>query len=138
MSKKNNRICKVCQEAYYFCPSCGKASASEKYKTMFCSENCHNIFETLSRFVIGTINKYEAKEIFSSLDLSKQNQFTESIKIDIDTIMKTNKKNKKKEKIEDIIVIDNNQSDNIILDNINTQLVVEEQEQIVVDTIPEF
>ena len=142
MSSKNNRTCKVCGEQYYFCPTCAKAPVSEKYKTMFCSKNCYDIFYTLSRLAVGTINKSEAKEIFYSLDLSKQNKFSESIKNDVDEIMKINKKNKKKEKSDiiehnDLIVVDNQVNDGVV-ENIEMQLIVDESNQILVDIEPEF
>jgi hypothetical protein len=143
MSKKDNRICKVCKEEYYFCPSCGSVSASDKYKIMYCSKNCYHILNTLSKLTIGTINKAEAKEALSSLDLSKQNQFSEGIKMEIDEIMKTGKKNKKKEKIDivynDEVVIVDSQLDNTVVENIEMQPIVnDEQDKAVVDIEPEF
>lgn len=120
MSNKNNRICKVCGEKYYFCPSCSKIPVTEKYKNMFCSKNCYDIFYTLSRLTVGTINKPEAKDILSSLDLSKQNQFSEKIKSEVDEIMKTNKKPKKKAKLEPVY---NNEA--IDVDDKNSEVTLE-------------
>jgi hypothetical protein len=142
MSKKDNRICKVCKEKYYFCPSCGAISASEKYKTMFCSKNCYDIFNTLTKVIVGSIDKSAARDILSSLDLSNQNQFNEGIKNDIDEIMKTSKKNKKKEKNDiiehnDLIVVDNQVND-VVVENIEMQLIVDESNQFSVDIEPEF
>lgn len=143
MSKKDNRICKVCKEEYRFCPSCGSVSASDKYKIMYCSKNCYNILNTLSKLTIGTINKSEAKEALSSLDLSKQNQFSEGMRMEIDEIMKTGKKNKKKEKIDiaynDEAAVIDSQLDNVFVENIEMQLIVDiEQDKAVVDIEPEF
>lgn len=104
---KNNRVCKVCGESYTFCPNCAGVSATEKYKTMFCSKNCRDIFHTLSRYSVKDVNKYEAKEILSSLDMSKRNSFSAAIKSDVDEIMGFNKKSfKKKEETAPIVAVE--------------------------------
>lgn len=100
---KNNRVCKVCGSEYNFCPSCARVPANEKYKTMFCSKNCRDIFHTISRYFVKDVAKDEAKEILYSLDLSKRNKFSDAIKADIDEIMGTNKKPFKK-KEEPVVV----------------------------------
>ena len=106
MAKKNNRVCKTCGESYSFCPTCAGVTATEKYRTMFCSKNCRDVFHTLSKYTIGVVTKDEAKEVLSSLDLSKQGKFSEQIKTDVEEIMGTNKKSFKKKIIEEPIVED--------------------------------
>ena len=103
---KNNRVCKVCGTEYHFCPTCSKVPATEKYRTIFCSKNCRDIFDTLSRYTVKTINKDETKEILSSLDLSKKAQFSEQIKADINEIMGTNKKSFKKKVFEEPVIVE--------------------------------
>lgn len=88
MSKKPNRECKVCGEHYYFCPNCSGSPATEKYRTMFCSKNCRDVFQTCVRYNMKHITKDEAKFDLSQLDLSKRAQFSEQLKADIDEIMK--------------------------------------------------
>lgn len=106
MPSKNNRKCKVCGEKYSYCPTCQDVSADERFKIMFCSKNCRDIFHTLSRYGVKTIDKSTANEILSSLDLSKQSQFADKIKSDIADIMKQNKKNKKKAKHEEFVAVE--------------------------------
>ena len=103
---KNNRTCKVCNEEYYFCPTCSRVPATEKYKTMFCSKNCRDIFDTLSRYTIKSIDKHETKEILSSLDLSNQSKFSDKIKANVESIMGTNKKSFKKKMIEEPVIVE--------------------------------
>lgn len=107
MASKQNKTCKVCGESYYFCPSCSR-SASDKYKTMFCSKNCRDIFHTCSRYTVGTIDKAMAKSILSELDLSNRNKFSERIKADLSNILKTKSKFVKKEvtPVEEPIVVE--------------------------------
>lgn len=101
---KNNRVCKVCGSEYSFCPTCAGVTATEKYRTMFCSKNCRDVFHTLSRYIVKDVTKDEAKEILSSLDLSKRNKFSDAIKADIDEIMGTYKKSFKKK--EDCVAVE--------------------------------
>ena len=104
MANKNNRTCKVCNELYNFCPNCAGVKAADKYRTMFCSKNCRDIFHTLSRHAMNDVTKDEAKEILSSLDLINIDNFSEQIKTDIDEIMGNNKKSFKKKAIEAPVV----------------------------------
>lgn len=108
MKKQNNRVCKVCQSPYHFCPTCERVAATEKYKTMFCSKNCRDIFHTCTRFAAGTIDKSTAKSILSDLDLSNRSNFSEQIKADLSNILKIKNKFVKKEiaPIEEPIVIE--------------------------------
>lgn len=83
---KNNRICKVCGESYSYCPTCGGASANEKYKIMFCSKNCKDIFDTCSAYNVGVINKETATTRLKELDLSKKSEFTGKLKENVDEL----------------------------------------------------
>jgi hypothetical protein len=93
---KNNRVCKVCGSEYHFCPTCAGVSVTDKYKTMFCSKNCRDIFHTISRYFVKDVSKEEAKDILLSLDLSNRAKFNDSIKADIDEVMGLNRKQFKK------------------------------------------
>ena len=96
MPTKNNRSCKVCGDQYYYCPSCVPLDAPDRYKMVFCSLNCKDIFDVVSNYAFKKTDKLTAKSILSELDLSKRNQFSEKISEDIDEIMKSPKKAKKK------------------------------------------
>ena len=86
MSKKANRICKTCQTEYYFCPNCNNVTAADKYKNIFCSKNCRDIFQTVARYNMNHITKDEARADLSKLDLSNLSNFSEQIKADVNTI----------------------------------------------------
>lgn len=123
MPIKNNRSCKVCGDQYYYCPSCVPLDAPDRYKMVFCSLNCKNIFDIVSNYAFNKIDKVAAKEMLSELDLSKRNQFPEKIKTDVDAIMKNPKKLKKKHYIvEDAtVVVDNEESVFIPIEEIFAQ-----------------
>ena len=63
---KNNRVCKVCNTEYFYCPTCTPREPS--YKTMFCSEGCKNVWDVLSRHGVG---KTDVKGAFSELNSLK-------------------------------------------------------------------
>lgn len=109
MPTKNNRSCKVCGEQYYYCPSCVPLDAPDRYKMVFCSLNCKNIFDVVSNYAFKKIDKVSARTMLSELDISRRYQFSDKIKTDIDDIMKNPKKLKKKLYIEEneaIAVVD--------------------------------
>lgn len=84
---KKNRICKACGESYSYCPNCSGATAAEKYRIMFCSKNCRDVFQACVRYNMKHTTKEEAKAELLKLDLSKRNHFSDQIKSDIDEIM---------------------------------------------------
>lgn len=89
MAKKLNRVCKVCHDQYYFCPNCSGVTAAEKYKIMFCSKNCRDVFQTCVSYDMNHITNDEAREKLSQLDLSKKSEFSEQLRAEIDAIMET-------------------------------------------------
>lgn len=73
---KTNRQCYLCQIKYEYCPDCGRHDPA--YMATFCSTNCRDIFQTLSRFGTGLISAEECKEYLEMLDLSKKDSYKES------------------------------------------------------------
>ena len=84
---KGNKICATCHSEYDFCPKCKKDKNKPLWYFSFCSQNCHNIYETTSNFENGKIEADEAKLQLESLDLSKLDDFGESYKKSINKIM---------------------------------------------------
>lgn len=85
--KENLRICATCHSKYDFCNHCSKDKNKPLWYFTFCSQNCHDIYETTSNFENGKINADEAKLQLNNLDLSKLDNFGESYKKSIDKIM---------------------------------------------------
>lgn len=84
---KGNKICATCRSNYDFCPKCNKDKDKPLWYFTFCSQNCHDIYETTSSFENGKINADEAKSKLDNLNLSKLDNFGESYKKSIDKIM---------------------------------------------------
>ena len=84
---KKYRICSVCHFNYDFCNHCNKDKDKPLWYFTFCSQNCHDIYETTSGFENGKIDADEAKLKLNNLNLSKLDNFGESYKKSIDKIM---------------------------------------------------
>lgn len=128
---KGNKICATCRSNYDFCPKCNKDKDKPLWYFTFCSQNCHDIYETTSNFENGKINADEAKLQLNNLDLSKLDNFGESYKKSIDKIM--NSVSVKENVItEDVVVeerieIDTDEQVDEKENNVITEEVVEEK-----------
>lgn len=84
---KGDKICATCRSSYNFCPKCNKDKDKPLWYFTFCSQNCHDIYETTSSFENGNISADEAKLQLNNLNLSKLDNFGESYKKSINKIM---------------------------------------------------
>lgn len=57
---KVNKSCRTCGSEYAYCPSCDYKEPA--YKQFVCSENCYNIWNTLSRNGVGLATTQETLE----------------------------------------------------------------------------
>lgn len=88
MSKKDLRTCCICGNKYSFCPVCNAEDRNkESWYFTFCSKNCHDVYEVTSAFEDKRISDVEAKNKLTKLDLSKKNNFSDSYKKSIASIM---------------------------------------------------
>lgn len=127
---KGNKICATCHSEYDFCPKCNKDKDKPLWYFTFCSQNCHDIYETTSSFENGNINADEAKMKLDNLNLSKLDNFGESYKKSIDKIMSSISDK------EDVFV------ENIVTEekaeiNFDEQVVIEENNDVTEEVIKE-
>ena len=64
---KVNKSCRVCTTEYSYCPSCDYKEPA--YKQFVCSENCYNIWNTLSRNGVGLASTQETLESLKCLSM---------------------------------------------------------------------
>lgn len=65
---KVNKICRVCSPGEYsYCPSCDYKEPG--YKQIVCSENCYNIWNTLSRKGVGLATTQETLEALELISM---------------------------------------------------------------------
>ena len=84
---KGKKICATCRCSYNFCPKCNKDKDKPLWYFTFCSQNCHDIYDTTSKFEDGLIDASEAKSQLDNLNLSNLDNFGESYKKSINKIM---------------------------------------------------
>lgn len=110
---KENKICAVCHGEYLYCPSCKKDENKPTWMFVFCSENCHDIYEITSTYSKNDITAKEAKNRLDKLDISKLENFGDSYKKIISEISEA----AKVKKINKVVI--NKKED--ILENIPTE-----------------
>lgn len=110
---KNNRTCIICNRPYHYCPNCGRDSVKPSWYLIFDGEDCHDIYETCVAYRDKVIDKSEAYERISKLDLSELNNFAEATKLQIEEILtcKAEKETIKKSKTDSVKT--NNTKNNI-------------------------
>ena len=57
-----DKICVCCDTAYEYCGHCDDNAKINKWKNNYCSENCRDIFKTVTDYVGKLITIKEAKE----------------------------------------------------------------------------
>lgn len=84
---KANRTCYCCGQEYYYCPSCPGDKKDPQIYTMWDSEVCKDIFNTLSRESLKKITTKECKENLIELGVDKIEIKKESVKNHINRVM---------------------------------------------------
>ena len=70
VKKKNNRKCIICGKEYSYCPICGQDLKKPSWYTIFCGDNCNEIYETVTAYRDGGCTLDAARDILNGLDLS--------------------------------------------------------------------
>ena len=90
----NNRVCLTCGKAYEYCGYCPTSKNLPMWMNLFDTENCKNVFETVSDYAQGAISKETAVTDLSLCDLSKVSTYKENIQKLVSEII-DNKNDKK-------------------------------------------
>lgn len=98
---KGYRKCVCCGQEYKFCPHCAEYDSLPRWMGLYHNENCKNLSDTTTRYLLGSITAEEAKKQYSECDLSYKYKLKKSI---VDAINEVNRLTKKKNKKEKNIV----------------------------------
>lgn len=99
-----NRQCLSCKKSFSYCPDCSRADRlAPAWKSQFCSEDCMNLWMTLTRYNMGEHSKSEAKEIISKLNLKPIDAYVGCVRRDYDKVMAEEKKSRKIKKSEPVV-----------------------------------
>ena len=96
-----NRKCLACEKNFSFCPNCSGADALKpSWASQFCSEDCMILWTTLTKYGINHMEKSEAKEIISGLDLKPIESYVACVQRDYEKVMAEEPKSKRGKRIE--------------------------------------
>lgn len=101
---KFDRQCTMCKTTYQYCPNCKAFDHLPVWMTMFCGQNCHDIFHIANDFAHNNISKDDARKLLGGHDLSKMSMYPSAIAKNINDIMQ---KDEEKE-IKSIVVDERN------------------------------
>lgn len=116
----SNLKCLVDQKEYRYCPVCEADRNKPTWYSMFCCENCKDIFTVLRDNSFGVISDEKAKEELNKLDLSEKDKMTEGVQNSIDKLLKIQAKGKiQNDVIESQLNIEVNEKQTNIKENVN-------------------
>ena len=84
---KANRTCYCCGQGYYYCPSCSNDRKDPRIYTMWDSEKCRDIFNTLVSESTKKITTLECKEKLIELGVNKNTKLKDSVRKHVDRVM---------------------------------------------------
>lgn len=84
---KNNHKCIVCGKEYRFCPNCTEFDKMPRWMSLFCGDNCHDVFAVANDYEGGILTKEKAAEELKKLDLSARDKYHDSLKNSVDKIL---------------------------------------------------
>lgn len=91
-----NRKCLACGEQFSYCPNCSGVDANKpSWASQFCSESCVTLWQTLTKFGVGLIDKSEAQFIISELDLKPIESYVDCVQRDYAKVMEKPKRGKR-------------------------------------------
>ena len=92
MLKRNNKTCLCCGEKYTFCTSCDQYDFEPRWKAIFHNKNCKDIFNILTEYNAGNIDRATAVDSLKQCDLSAKDSFVENIKQEINELFESKEK----------------------------------------------
>ena len=91
----SNRKCICCGEKYQYCPSCGSDRLKPTWHSSFCSETCKDLWQTLSKYSMGFINKSQAIELINTLPLKDKSKYVTCVQRDLGKLFEKEVKHNK-------------------------------------------
>ena len=94
---RKNRQCICCSAEYSYCPDCGGHDRfKESWYSTFCSEDCKDLWLTATKFNMGMLEKQDAKDIISALNLKDKSEYVECVQRDLNNIFAADEEPKPK------------------------------------------
>lgn len=104
---KTNRTCYCCGREYYYCPSCSSERKDPKIYSMWDSELCRDIFNTLVKESTKKITTLECKKKLIELGVDKNTILKDSVKTHVDRVMEYKEIENTEEQVDEIANLEN-------------------------------
>lgn len=89
---KFDRECVICKTHYSYCPNCHHYDNLPRWMFLFCSQNCHDIYQELADYGNGEKTLSKTRAALKKLDLSRLDEFTPHYHDAVVNVLKTRKK----------------------------------------------
>ena len=99
---KFDRTCVVCGKHYEYCTNCDRFLNYPTFMTMYCSKECVDLFDVLSRFEAGQTSKEDAQKVLQGMDQNKMKMLKNSMANTYKKIIAEDKSAEIKEEVEPI------------------------------------
>ena len=99
---KFDRTCVVCGKHYEYCTNCDRFLNYPTFMTMYCSKECVDLFDVLSRFEAGQTSKEDAQKVLQGMDQNKMKMLKNSMANTYKKIMAEDEPVKIEEEVEPI------------------------------------
>ena len=113
----SNRKCICCGEKYQYCPSCGNDRLKETWYSAFCSETCKDLWQTLSKYSMGFINKSQAIKLINTLPLKDKSKYVACVQRDLGKLFE--KEVKRNKSVKKQVIIEKSEIENISTQDTN-------------------
>ncbi len=113
----SNRKCICCGEKYQYCPSCGNDRLKETWYSAFCSETCKDLWQTLSKYSMGFINKSQAIKLINTLPLKDKSKYVACVQRDLGKLFE--KEVKRNKSVKEQVIIEKSEIENISTQDTN-------------------
>ena len=82
-----SRKCICCNATYIYCPNCGGVDKLKPtWFSEFCSEDCKDLWTVATEFNMGMIDKKDAKDMLSVLNLKDKTTYVSCVQRDLEVI----------------------------------------------------
>lgn len=99
---KFDRTCVVCGKHYEYCTNCDRFLNYPTFMAMYCSKECVDLFDILSRFEAGQTSKEDAQTVLRGMDQNKIKMLKNSMANSYKKIMTEDDSVEVKEEVESI------------------------------------
>lgn len=76
---KYDKFCTICGKHYLYCSNCDQYAQEPLYKSMFCSQECVDLYELLTSYEMGNVSKEDARKILKVMDQDKMGRLQKSL-----------------------------------------------------------